>query len=161
MVCNYSKIKTVLMIFLGLLMLSAGYFLTTVPGIAVKIVGWIGLCFFGLCFLIIVRSLFKKGPAFIVNEKGIEDFQSKWGLVPWADIVYVTIGVINRQRFLCVEVEDPNSYLSRIPVWQRFLINANKSLGFPAITISFNTLTPGLNEVWDYIKLNHPDKVKS
>ncbi len=109
----------------------------------------------------VILSLFKKGPALAVNENGIEDFRAKWGLIPWTDIVYVKIGSIQGSRFLFVEVDDPNAYLSKVPAWQRALKDSNKSLGFPLIDINLNTLKPGLDEVWNYIKMNHPEKIKS
>ena len=160
MECNYSRIKSVGMFFLGLLMVSVSYFCTTIPKIDAKMVGWLGVCFFGLCFLKIILNLFKQGQAFIINEQGMQDFRSKWGFILWSDIVYVSIGVVRSTRFLCIEVKDQNIYLSRIPPWQRFLKDTNKNFGFPMINVSFSTLTPGLKEVWDYIKTNHPEKIK-
>ena len=161
MECNYSKIKSIGVFFSGPLMVLVSYFCVILsPGIGIKILGWTGVCLFSFYSLRNTLNLFKQGKAFIVNEKGIEDLRTKWGFIPWFDIVYVSIGVLRSERFLCIEVKDPDKYLSRISAWQRFSNDINKLFGVPMISVFFYTLTPGLDEVWGYIRSNHPDKIK-
>ena len=161
MVCNQSKIKSVLLILLVLAALGASYFLTMLSRYRAQVWGWVGLCFFGVCLVLVVLRSFKKGPALAVNENGIEDFRTKWGLIPWTDIVYVKIGVLQTTRFICIEVKDPKAYLAKLPAWQRPLKASNATIDFPMIDINFSALTPGLDEVWNYIKTTHPEKIRS
>lgn len=140
-------------------MLGASWFCTTMPKPDAQIAGWAGLVFFGLCFIAIVARLFRGGPSVILNEFGIHDLRSSFGTIAWTDIVSLRIGSVRNQRFLCVEVLDPSTYLSRLRSHKRFLAQANSSLGFPPITIGFSGLSPGLDEVWRYVQTNHPEKI--
>ena len=119
-----------------MLTIAAGYFLTTLPSSRAKVWGWVLQGFFGVCLLIIIPNLFKKGPAFIVNEKGIQDFQSKRGLIAWSDIAYIKINPVQGARYLAVETKGKT------------------------IEINFSSLTPGIDEVWSHLKTNYPEKIK-
>lgn len=140
-------------------MLGASWFCTTIPKLKAQIAGWAGLVFFGLCFIAILAQLFRSGPSVILDEMGIHDLRSSFGTIPWADVVSLRIGSVKSQRFLCVEVLDPSTYLSRLPSHKRLLAQANPSLGFPPITIGFSGLSPGLDDVWSYVQTNHPEKI--
>jgi hypothetical protein len=140
-------------------MLGASWFCTTIPKLKAQIAGWVGLVFFGLCFIAILAQLFRSGPSVILDELGIHDLRSSFGTIPWADVVSLRIGSVRSQRFLCVEVLDPSTYLSRLPSHKRLLALANPSLGFPPITIGFSGLSPGLDAVWSYVQSNHPEKI--
>jgi hypothetical protein len=140
-------------------MLGASWFCTTIPRLKAQIAGWVGLVFFGLCFVAILAQLFRRGPSVILDESGIHDLRSSFGTIPWADVASLRIGSMRSQRFLCVEVLDADTYLSRVPLHKRLLAQANSSLGFPPVTISFSGLSPGLDEVWSYVQTNHPEKI--
>lgn len=161
MVCNLSKIKTVPLILLVLAALAISYFITTLDRLRAQVWGWVGLCFFGVCLIMVIMRLFHKGPALAISEKGIEDFRTKWGLIPWTDIDHVKISVLQSTRYICIEVTDPKAYLAKLPAWQRSLKASNASVDFSMIDINFGGLTPGLDEVWNYIKTTHPEKIKS
>jgi hypothetical protein len=157
--CHTSISKTLGLACLGILMLGGSWFCTTLPELKAQLAGWAGLVLFGLCSVAIPLKLLRSGPAVIVDESGIHDLRSSFGTIPWTDIASLWIGSVRSQRFLCIEVFDPNVYLSHLPVHKRLLAHANKSLGFPPITISFSTLSPGLDEVWSYIRTNHPEAI--
>ena len=97
-------------------------------------------------------------PAHTAREAGIHDVRS-FGKIPWAEIVSLRIGVEKPVRFLCVEVREPDTYLSRLPLHERLLTRTNPSFGFAPITISFMGLSPGFDEVWGYIQKIHPEKI--
>jgi hypothetical protein len=140
-------------------MLGASWFCTTIPNLKAQIAGWVGLVFFGLCFIAILAQLFRSGPSVILDELGIHDLRSSFGTIQWADIVSLRIGSVRSQRFLCVEVRDASTYLSRLPIHKRLLAQANPSMGFPPITIGFAGLSPGLDEIWSHVQQNHPEKI--
>ncbi len=157
--CHTSISKTLGLVFLGVLMLAASWLCTTIPEPMARIAGWVGLAFFGLCFVAILRQLFRRGPSVILDESGIQDLRSSFGLIPWTDIAALWIGSVRSQHFLCLEVVDPDPYLSRLPSHKQLSARANRSLGFPPITIGFSGLSPGLDEVWRYIQAKHPEKI--
>lgn len=148
MECYPSKAKLVGLLGLTCVMVGVSYFCTTLPGLARPVVGWIGVGFFGLGFVAFPIMFFRTGPQVVINDEGIEDRRMKIGVIRWADIRSLTIGSVNSAKFLCVEVADPETYLSRLPRWARRVAAANKVLGFPEITIGFSGLSPGLKEVW-------------
>jgi hypothetical protein len=137
MECTRSKSKIAGLTFLVLLTIAVGYFLTTLPSLKARAWGWVLMGFFCVCLLLLISNLFKKGPALVINEKGIEDFQSKRGLIPWSDIACVRIKPVQGTRYLAIEAKGQ------------------------IIEIGFSSLTPGLDEVWDYLKISFPEKTKS
>ncbi len=136
-------------------MVGACYFCTTLPGLKSRVVGWIGVCFFGLGFFIIPRQLFRKGPQFVVDERGLEDRRSRLGLVEWVDILSLSVGEVRQQRFLCLHVVDPEKYLGRLSKAGRIAARANVSLGFSEITIAFSGLSRSTDDVCRFIRDNY------
>jgi hypothetical protein len=166
--CHTSIAKTLGWVCGAILMLGASWFCTTIPTLKAQIAGWLGLVFFGLGFIATLAQLFRRGPSVILDELGIHDLRSSFGIIPWADVVSLRVGSVRSQRFLCVDVQDPSTYLSRLPsrkrLLKRLLAMANASLGFPPITIppisiGFTGLSPDLDEVWSYVQTNHPEKI--
>ncbi len=161
MTCNYSKIKILAAGFILTFLIIGSLYYLSLPAIAKKCLGAAGVLMFGLCFYQVIISFLKNGPGFVVDEKGIDDLQWGWGLIPWSDIIYVSVKTVKSNRFLSIELKDPQVYLSRVKgitcVWKY----TNEILGFPPICSNFNILTPGVDEVFDYIKAKFPDKIKS
>lgn len=151
MECYPSKVKLLGLLGLTCALVGVSYFCTTLPGLIPQVVGWIGVGFFGLGFVAFPVMFFRTGPQVVINGEGIEDRRQKIGVIPWEDIRSLSIGSVNSAKFLCVELADAERYLSRLPRWTRPLAAANEALGFPALTISFSGLSPGLKEVWAYL----------
>ena len=160
MTCNYSKIKILVAGFIVAFFMAGSLYYLTLPGLAKKSLGAAGVLMFGLCFYQIITSFFKQGPGLVVDEKGIEDFQWGWGVIPWSDIIDVSVKTVKSTRFLSIETKDAQVYLSKVKgvtcIWKY----TNEILGFPPICSNFNVLTPGVDEVFDYIKAKYPDKIK-
>jgi hypothetical protein len=148
MECYPSKVKLLGLLGLTSAMVSVSYFCTTLPGLTPRVVGWIGVGFFGLGFIALPAMFFQTGPQVVINDEGIEDRRLKVGVIRWEDIRSLSIGSVNSAKFLSVELSDPEWYSSRLPRWRRSLAAANEALGFPALTISFSGLSPSLKEVW-------------
>ena len=152
MECRTSKAKLLGLFGLTCIMVGASYFCTTLPDPLPRVFGWIGVAFFGLGFVAFPVMFFRTGPQVVVDDQGIEDRRMKIGVIPWQDIRSLSIGSVNSAKFLCVDLVDPEKYLSRLPPWKRRLAAANEALGFSALSISFAGLSPGLNEVWAYVQ---------
>lgn len=152
MECYTSKVKLLGLLSLTCVMVSMSYFCTTLPDLTARVVGWVGVSFFGLGFIALPVMFLRTGPQVIINDEGIEDRRLKIDIIRWEDIRSLSIGSVNSAKFLCVEVADPGRYLSRLPRWKRSLTAANVALGFPALTISLSGLSPGLKEVWAYLQ---------
>lgn len=112
-----------------------------VPGMSLFCVvscGLIGCWSAYLCFVDFPRQFLRTGPPFIViDDRGIEDFQSRLGLVEWTDIRSLEA----TKYWLLIEVADPQKYLDRMSVARRAVVQACRSLGAPTVTIRFAGLT--------------------
>ncbi len=159
MKCHISIPKTLGLLLLCVLLLTASFFCTTLPRPKAQIFGWIGVVFCGLGFVVFAARLFQRGAAVVLDEAGILDVRSSFGLIPWAEITSLRTATVHSTRFLCVEVRDPGKYLARLPVHKRMLAGASPSLGLPPITFGFAGLSPGIEEVWAYVRRMHPELV--
>jgi len=133
-------------------MVGGSYFCTTLPDIIARVVGWIGMEFFGLGFVVFPVLFFRTDAQVIINDEGIEDRRLRIGVIRWEDIHSLSIGSVNSVRFLCVELNDPEEYLSRLPRWKRWLAAADGAMGFPPLNIGFSGLSPGIEEVWAHLQ---------
>ncbi len=153
MKCYLSKLKLTGLLGLTFVLVGVCYFCTTRPELFLRITGWIGVAFFGLGFVVIPAMFYRKGPQVIIDDEGIEDLRLKIGVIRWEDVCSLSIGSVNSSgKFLCIEVTNPEEYLSRIPQWKRLLAKANSAIGFSELTISLSGLNPGLDEVWAYLE---------
>lgn len=152
MECHTSKVKLLGLLGLTCVMVGVSYFCTTLPGPIARVVGWIGVSFFGLGFIALPVMFLRAGPQVVVNDQGIEDRRLKVGIIRWEDIRSLSIRSVSSAKFLCVDVADPGRYLSRLPRRSRWLVPVSEALGFPALTISFSGLSPGLKEVWAHLQ---------
>jgi hypothetical protein len=152
MKCYCDKAKLMGFLGLSILMVGACYFCTTLPDDSTRFVGWLGVAFFGLAFVVIPVMWLRKGPQVIIDDRGLEDCRLKIGLIPWEDIGSLSIESLYSSRRLSVELTDSKKYFSRMPLWKRWSANAGRGLGFSRLTVSFSGLSPGLDEVWSYLK---------
>ena len=154
---HVSKPRTLGLLALTCLMVAMCFFCTTLPDLEPRILGWIGVCFFSIGFIVLPRQLFRPGPLVVIDDHGIEDRRTTLGLIDWADVVSLTVGHIRTQKFLCVEVADPQKYLNRFSAAGRIAAKANRGLGFPEITIAFSGLTHSTDQVTAFIRENLPN----
>lgn len=152
MECYPSKVKLLGLLGLTCALVGMCYFLTTLPGLLPQVVGWIGVGFFGLGFIAFPVMFFRSGPQVVINDEGIEDRRQKIGMIRWEDVWLLSIGSVSSAKFLCVDLSDPEKYLSRLPRWGRWVAATNEKLGYSALTIGFSGLSPGLKEVWAYLQ---------
>jgi hypothetical protein len=150
-----SQTRIVGLLALTCAMVGVSYFCTTLPGLKPRIFGWLGVGFFGLGFIILPRQLMKTGVQFVIDERGLHDHRSKFGLVEWNDVTALSLGTIRGQRFLCVHMREPEKYLSRLSKAGRLVAQANEGLGFPPITLAFSGLSKSKEEVLQFIQDNY------
>ena len=155
MECYPSKVKLLGLLALTCVMVGLCYFCTTLAGLAL-VVGWIGVGFFGLGFIAIPVMFLRTGPQVIITDEGIEDRRLKIGVIRWEAIRSLSIRSVESTKFLGVELFDPEGFFSRLPRWTRPLRVATEAMGFPALTIGFSGLSPGVKEVWAYLQSRGP-----
>lgn len=151
MECRPSRVKLLGLLGLTGLMVAMSYSLTTLHDVLSRSVGWVALVFFGLCLIAEGVMFFRTGPQVIINDEGIEDRRMKIGVIRWEDILSLRIDKVESTKFLCIELVDPEKYLSRLPQRGRWLVTVAERMGFPGVTIAFVGLSPGIQEVWAYL----------
>ena len=118
---------------------------------------WAGAAigFFGLCAVVLAVKLFDPRPGLVIDDAGLIDNASglSAGRIPWSDIKGFAVQTVKHQRFLTVEVHDPDKFVQRAPAWQRSLVAFNaKYYGSPiqisavGLKIDFDSLVKAITE---------------
>jgi hypothetical protein len=74
-----------------------------------------GFLFFGLCTYFWGKKTLDSGPSMLIGDTGIVDNASSIavGHIPWCDIVALQVLLVEGQRFLGIDVRDPQRYARR------------------------------------------------
>jgi hypothetical protein len=81
----------------------------------VRIMGVVGVVFFGAAGVFGIKKLFEKKVGLIIDESGITDNSSALsiGLIEWKDINGITLSQVNSIKFLRIGVKNPEKYISK------------------------------------------------
>ena len=107
------------------------------------IVGWITMVFFGACALMGVRQLFDSRLRLVIDDSGVWDRTLEVGVIEWPDIRGAFIKTMSGHAFVCLELQDPVKYTSRLSPIVRRTVSLIQSLGFT--DLSLNVAGTGLN----------------
>jgi hypothetical protein len=168
-----SKIKLLLVLIGSLTFVALGLWLvisqptihvdsSTVDLIRLFIAGWLSIIFFGLCTLLSIRKLADNRPGLTINDIGITDNSSgiSCGQIHWSDILNISVLKIQRQKFIMLQVKNPEDYINRqTSKFKRKMLkmNFNKfgsplSISSNGLKISFNDLHKLLVDSYDAAK---------
>jgi hypothetical protein len=110
-----------------------------------------GACvgFFGLCGVFALLKLFDTAPGLIVDAEGIVDRSSlgSVGRIPWSDIRGFKVTTVRKQRFLTVEVHNPEKYVQRASLVLRPLVAVNARYFGSPVQISSHNLKINFDEL--------------
>lgn len=161
MICYTSLPKMLGLIVLGVIMVAASWYCTTVPVLDAPLWGWAGVVFFGGCVIVMLVRLFTRGPVLVLNDVGILDRRVSPDAILWSDIRSVGIATYRYQRWLGVELCDAATFKSRLPPTSRWLARLNEHMGFATFNVGFAGISPGVDTVWSYLQQRHPEKVRN
>lgn len=164
-----SKIK-VLMLLAGLILfLFLGIYLVIYPHKFVSMIfrnvtfitiaGAIASIFSLFSLIVLVKIIFTKKLGITINENGITDHSAytSVGMVSWDDIVSIRKIDIASNKFLIINVKDPDKYIrTKSRTKQRLLKITLRNYGSP-ISISSNTLSCNFNELENIILKYYED----
>lgn len=108
----------------------------------IRIVGIIGVLFFGFGSIKFIYSFFTKKYYIIISDEGIFDNSnpSSVGLIKWDDIISIQRIKIISVKFLMIKVKNPQKYINaKHKLYRKAQMNDFKLVGTP-ILISTNTL---------------------
>jgi hypothetical protein len=124
------------------------YWLTRIPEILSRGVGFTGLVLIGACAVAMLRLFVMWGPLAVVSEEGIWDRSVGYGLIPWEEVR----GAVARGQFLSIYVDHPETYVARLPIHRRVLARLNTAMGYEKVLINFTALTPGADHAQSRIE---------
>ncbi|MGE7823135.1 STM3941 family protein [Paenibacillus sp. NPDC093718] len=148
----YPKVTKMLVGSLAFVLLGSGlvYGGVTSDNMVIAIVGIICALFFGAGLVFAVTKLFQSAPALLINKEGIVDKSSyvSAGAVAWDEIKNIHIYQIKNEKFIGIEVYDPDHLMSRHPAWKRKLMRMNKGMTGATIHISASSISANVYELF-------------
>ena len=107
------------------------------------IVGIIGTLFFGLAFVLLVKSLISKKYVLILNEEGFYDFSSALStndtLIPWDQVTGVELVQVTSEVFVALSLKDPELAKHARSKMGNMFARANKGLGYADVLVTTKT----------------------
>ncbi len=129
----------------------------------IKVIGIIGVCFFGPSLILIVYKFFDSRPGLIINQAGIIDNSNSAniGLIEWKDIKGFEKIKILSTKILIVYVKQPNKYIARANnfIARKSMQRTYEKYGSPIslasspLKINFEELEKIITEEWKKSKV--------
>jgi hypothetical protein len=158
---RFSRKKLIPASLAAVVMVAASYFCTTLADASARAFGWVGVVFFGAAFVVISTRLFNTQAQVIVNDAGIEQRRNRLGVIAWTDITSVRVASIGAgNKFLCLNLANPQKYLADISNLSRKVIAFNESKGFSPISIGFTGLSPSIEEAVSVIRSRYGIRIE-
>ena len=81
----------------------------------IAIAGYASIVFFGLCAIFFIRKLPDTKPGLIIDSIGLFDNSGALsaGQILWEDIENISVLEMHKQKFLMLEVKNPQEYIDR------------------------------------------------
>lgn len=103
-------------------------------------VGGLAVLFFGGCAAVFLRQMVRGGPRLTIDGEGLHDRTLGVGVIRWEDVVDARPAEMAGQSFIALTLRDPDAYLARLGVVRRVLARANRSVGFPSLSLNLSGL---------------------
>jgi hypothetical protein len=93
----------------------------------------------GIPLLFLIGTAWPKPlPVVVMNDEGILDRRLNIGVIRWTDILDVQIEF--EGKFICLRVQNPEAYVSKLPPTKREKMEFHQSLGFKMLNIEVKGL---------------------
>lgn len=124
------------------------------PNVVIVLVTYLGVPFFGFCFLYLSYRFAVRKPAVVVSEEGILDNATYLGagMIGWEEIRAVRTSLFGTQRMLVIVPKDEAAILARQKLVKRLFMRMNKRLVNYIICIPENILPMTREELLEEIK---------
>lgn len=94
---------------------------------------------------LLIKRLFHTEPVITVDELGVHDTRTGFGLIPWKDIRRVHVVKEMNVELVCLDLVNIDSYLRNLPAWRRWSLFLLKR--YYSSTIQLNTYALSCNTV--------------
>ncbi|MBD9370683.1 STM3941 family protein [Xanthomonas sp. XNM01] len=137
-VIRSSRVRYALLLLLSLPFVAIGALLLKRD--PASLVGWANVLFFGASALVFAWQVVDPQPRLVFSDQGVLDRTLGVGLIPWAEIDGAYLASMNGNRFLCLELRDPERWVGKLGRVQRALVAGNVALGFTPISLNLSCI---------------------
>ncbi len=155
-----SKRQTGLLLLLALLFVGVCLYCVATPDLRMRTTGLFGTAFFGLGSFILTKQFLNTQPLVVFDDVGIHSYAIEYGTIPWKEIRAISETRIQGQRFLKIEVSDPEPYIARLPKYRAAFARANPSIGVSPLVVTFQGMDKTIDEALTYLRQHHPDLLR-
>jgi len=147
-------------VLVGLYLLSKSFYAVASTGfssVLLTIVGVAAVIFFGACAGFCARKLLDNKPGIVFDERGLFDNSSfvAAGQILWADIETVSVLQLHRQKFVVLQVKNPQQYFDRqASAFKQKVMAMNHKLYGTPLHISANGLQTSFDQLFVLINDN-------
>jgi hypothetical protein len=122
-----ASIGALIFVGLGLAVLMTPHDSQSAPFHGQYLLGFLGILFFGACFLIGFRKFFGQQPGLTIDVQGIIDHSSgvAVGFVPWSEVSFIRMSNFMISRFILVGVSHPEQLINSQSILKRFSLRLN------------------------------------
>lgn len=122
------------------------------------LLGWSGIVFFSLCFLVAVPRILRTGPAVRIDSTGLwwRDWSDR--TIPWTEVEAVWPAEIKRQKLLCLRLRHPEEYPPR--GFFALTAKANRNMGFGDVAVALSGTDGTFDDMVDAVRRFRPDLLR-
>lgn len=122
--------------------------------LAVSIVGWFSVVFFGLCGAAAIKGLFDTKEQLRIGPAGIRSLPWSGQTIPWSEIVEISSWHYKSQSFVILHLRDPSRFPGRGS--RGLLAGANRALTGGDISINLTPTDRSFDEAMEAIERFRP-----
>lgn len=108
------------------------------PGLEAYLIGGASIVFFGAGVVLFAFQLIDRRPRLILDDEGLYDRTLGVGTIPWRDIAGAHLLSMRGHAFVCLQLRNPEHWLSKLSPRQRRLVALNQRLGFAALNVNLS-----------------------
>lgn len=151
-VIKQSFFKQLFLVFLGIIMVWCSLSILFIKHTVIcSVIGIMGVLFFGICLLFIMKRLIMPKDILSIDPHGFIDNSSAMSsgkMICWSDVESIEISSVFFQKFVCVKLRNPNEFLREITPIKKTLTKANLTCSFDIIQITLNSANANYKEVY-------------
>lgn len=148
-VIKTSRLKYTFLLIAAIGFVACGVFLLNQSG--PKWVSWMSIIFFGSMIPLFTWQLFDSRPRLILDEEGVLDRTLKIGKISWNDISGAYLKEIKGNNFICLELKNEETYLTKLSPLMRVATSANVKLGFTPLSLNLSGVNTDAHQVLEVV----------
>lgn len=124
--------------------------------------GWVAILFFGSGIPVAVWQIVDSRPRLVIDEQGVLDRTLGVGRIAWHEIEAAYVVSLSGNDFICLELSNPEKYLSKLSKIKRAMASANRRLGFTDFNLNLSGVDANTAEVFELVmKFCHNSRLRA